>query len=271
MTGFWSPGNIWRGGIFLPINCNHRALMNDAALYQRLRRAPLISMWGRKKKNLLISGSEDMRAVFIRYYNGTLTQICGFSWEEVQSHLAWRMPLHVAHIFISHTHWVKVGHWHGLYMARPPSHPDSPTELALWSLNLNLEWGEAVQRAGALKSNQASDRSAMQTRAALQTNQPGEVYMTEQWWSNRGSVYNMIFDVFSVSNRFSLHGFMLPESVSRWRRTQFTVVHCKGPLVTSTAPKSQHHAQLMNDNTFFSWCYFKHLINLISSAWLMLS
>lgn len=52
----------------------------------------------REKENLLISSSEEMRAVFIRYYNGTLTQICGFSWEEVQSHLAWRMPLHVAHI-----------------------------------------------------------------------------------------------------------------------------------------------------------------------------
>ena len=71
-----------------------------------------------------------------------------------------------------------------------------------------------VQRAGALKSNQASDISVMQTGAALQTNQPGEVYMMEQWWDNRGFIYNMIFEVFSVSNRFSHHGFMLPESVS---------------------------------------------------------
>lgn len=55
-------------------------------------------------KNLSISSSEDMRTGFIRYYNGTLTQICGFSWEEVQSHLAWRMALHVAHI--SPAHWL---------------------------------------------------------------------------------------------------------------------------------------------------------------------
>lgn len=58
-----------------------------------------------------------MRAGFISYYNGTLTQICWFSWEKVQSHLAWRMPRHVAHISQL---TVKVGQWHGWYVANPP-------------------------------------------------------------------------------------------------------------------------------------------------------
>ena len=182
MTGFWSPGNIWRGGILLPINCNHRALMNDAALYQRLRRAPLISMWG-EKKNLLISGSEDMRAVFIRYYNGTLTQICGFSWEEVQSHLAWRMPLHVAHIFISHIHWVKVGHWHGWYMARPPPTPTPPLSwhsgLLIWILS------------GARRCRELARWSLIKPLIDLWCRQEQHCKQTNQgrfrWWSSGGT------------------------------------------------------------------------------------
>lgn len=55
---------------------------------------------------------------------------------------------------------------HSLSQSRALARLVVPVELALQSLNLNLEWGEAVQRTGTLKSNQASDRSVTQTRAA---------------------------------------------------------------------------------------------------------
>lgn len=164
-----------------------------------------------------------MRAVFIRYYNGTLTQICGFSWEEVQSHLAWRMPLHVAHIFISHTHWVKVGHWHGWYMARPPPTPTPPLSwhsgLLIWILSGARRCRE-LARWSLIKP--LIDLWCRQEQHCKQTNQRRFIWW---WWNNRGFIYNTIFEVFSVSNWFSRHGFMLPESVSRLMRTQFTVVY----------------------------------------------
>lgn len=134
MTGFWSQGNTWRVGILSPISCNHRALMKDTALYQLLCRVPFISVWG-GEKNLFISSSEDMRAGLIRYYNGTLTQICGFSWEEVQSHLAWRMPLHVAHI--PPAHWLSQSRalaWHGIWWGLTPRPPNFSTAFCFFCI-----------------------------------------------------------------------------------------------------------------------------------------
>ena len=179
--------------------------MNDAALYQRLRRAPLISMWGKKKTlNFRHWGYES--SVY-RYYNGTL--------------------LHVAHICISHTHWVRVGHWHGWYMARPPPTPHSPIELALWSLNLNLEWGKWCRELARL--------SLIKPLIYLWCRQEQHCKQTNQgrfiWWSSGGTTGDLsttwFLRYFRFQTDFHIMASCFQNLFPRWMRTQFTVVYYK--------------------------------------------
>lgn len=265
MTGFWSQGIIWKGCILSPIIWNHRALMKDAALYQLLCTVPLISVWRKKKKkkkNLLILSREDMRAEFIRYYNGTPTQICGFSWEEVQSHLAWRMPLHMAHIPLSRSLARSLSQSRALarlalglpHHPHPDPHPPStPTprrvgtpvslSLSLWILNVSRRCKELAP----WKSNRATERSVMQTRAALQRTNQGGVCVMKHWchyceynyyitWHPRSFHYthkhlHIMFFIFYIWHfsidryfflkqpvilkQFLLHAFMHPDVVSQ--------------------------------------------------------